>query len=113
MAALFGTIIVAACTTIQTPYMDACQKTIDATARQIGIRQQLDQIEDGTTSYVEGRIKAQFTETQLGTVGTVLAGYKIYRDKHVSFKLPTLGICNSISNDIALDSYSLTLAWRF
>jgi len=113
MATLFGTIIVAACASVQPGYVDMCQKTFDASARQIGIRQRVDQTEDLTSRYLEVKVKSKLSEPQLNTLEVGLIGYKIYRDKKVSFRTPTLGLCSSVSNDISLDTYVLSMNWRF
>ncbi len=113
MASLFGTLIVSACMSVQPAQQDMCQKTLDAGTRQVGVRQQVDRVEDFATNKAEMTIKSNLSPTQLKVTEVALVGYKVVKDRRAAFRLPNMGLCDSISNEISLDTYNVNLNWRF
>lgn len=113
MASLFSTAIVAVCVSAQGQYNVACNNALDAGTRQVGIRQDVDMVEDGTIRYVETQAQKKLGNRSLSLVGTGYAAYRINKDKKVKFKLPDIGICNSITNEVTPNSYKVDFQWKF
>jgi len=113
MAGLFSQAITAFCMSAASSatYNNACNHAVDAGTRQVGIRQQVDGAEDKTTALVATKatdVAGKHVSMAVGAVGFV---YKTYRDKSLVFKLPTMGICDSLSNQITPNSYILSFQW--
>lgn len=113
MAGLFGQAIVALCLGSVGSYNEACKKAIDAGSRQTGIRQRVDFFEAKTDE-----ILMRHTMTFIGEDGVYVVGiggfvYKTFKDKSLKFKLPTLGMCDSLGNQITAKSYGLTMEWKW
>lgn len=113
MASLFGTYLVAACVSVQGQYHEACNKALDAGTRQVGIRQQVDNAEDKSLQLVNAKAENTIGKDGMWVVGSGFFVYKTARDKSLDFKLPTLGLCNSVTNHVTADSYNIKLNWNF
>lgn len=114
MASLFGTAIVAICAGTATgQYNEACNKSIDAGTRQIGIRQTVDTGEDRTIQYVNTTVEQNTSKGVQSVMGAAGFAYKTARDKRVVFKMPTMGLASSVSNEISPDRYAITIKWNF
>lgn len=113
MASLFGTAIVAFCATTATgKYNDACTKAMDAGTRQVGLRQSIDKVEDGTVNYVNASAMKVTPKPIQEAVGSGLYVYKVARDKKLTFKVPTLGFCSSMTTELEPNRYALVLRWN-
>lgn len=113
MASLFSTAIVAFCTgTVSGQYNEACNKAMDAGTQQAGWRQSVDNVEDKTVNYVNAKVQDKTPKSMQEVVAVAGFGYKTVRDKKLHFKLPTLGLASSISNEITLTSYTINIMWR-
>lgn len=118
MASVFGSAITAFCISAASgSYNDACTHAVDAATRQVGWRQQVDYVEDKTLE-VANKEALRHAARVVGKEGiTVLAAggyvYRVVKEKSLSFRLPTLGLCNSVSNQITYDSYRLVLEWKW
>jgi hypothetical protein len=117
MAGLFGSTIGTICVlAVSSPYNDACNHAVDAGTRQSGWRQTVDSAEDKVNEIVT--VKAtKITKSVAGEEGLTVIGtggfiYKTVKSQSLSFRLPTLGICDSASNNITPTYYGLTLNWN-
>lgn len=113
MAGLFGSAIVALCMGAVGNVNDACTHAVDAGTRQTGIRQNVDMAEDKSVELINHQAMKAFGKQ---TMSVLVAGgyvYKVVKEKSLNFRLPTLGLCSSASNQVALDSYKLVLEWRW
>jgi hypothetical protein len=108
-------LIATACQNLTTwqRHQDACNSFFTQTTQKVGLYGTDTKIEDFYT--VEAK---EVATNSLGTGAVDVAGglgygYRTYRNKSLSFKLPTLGIADSISNKITTNSYTLSLKWQF
>jgi hypothetical protein len=110
--ALISSLIVIVCSGTVPNYADPCQKALEATTKQT----QLYQTDEKLESYASDRaVKISTKVLGQGTMDALGGGayaYKVYRDRSIHFRLPTFGLCDSASNTIGLDSYSLNLSWH-
>lgn len=113
---LIDPLIVALCFNTAAPiengkYNEACNKAVDAYTRQVGVRQDSDNLESKTIEYVDEK-----AEKKLGKAGKILVGstiilYKTAKDKKLVLKIPEPGFCNSIENEATKDSYQVKFKW--
>lgn len=111
---LMTALISMACSSAYQNHQDACSKFLEASSKQIGLFQTDERVEN----YYTLQAKEAASNT-LGTGGTDAVGgsayiYKVYRNKAVDFKLPNLGLADSISNHVDFNNYSYTLnlTWK-
>lgn len=107
-----NTLIAAICLGTQGTFNEACQKSLDAGTRQVGVRAQVDAVQEKAFLTVEN-IKSHLTKK-----GMVIAGAGVFlvsaaSNKKLTLEMPTLGICSSAENEIALNEYRLNLKWTF
>lgn len=104
-----------ACSSITTwqNHQDACTHFFEATTKYTQVYQTDEKTEGYVTDRATVTAKENLGTTAVDTVGGVAYTYRVYRNKAVDFKLPNLGICDSVSNRITLDSYTLNLKWNF
>lgn len=105
--------ISAICSSAYPNHEDACAKFLEASERSTPIYSYDDKIENYYTSEANNVVK-----DSLGTIGTDFVGgagysYKVYKNKAIDFRLPTLGLCDRASNHIDTNSYTLNLTWKF
>lgn len=115
MASLFSTSIVSLCASIAVngQYNQACNSAVDASTRQIGIRQSVDQAEDKSVQLVTTKTESLTPKPIQEVAGAGFFIYRTTKDKKVQFNLPTMGLCDSVNNEITPQSYSLTIKWNF
>jgi len=113
MASLLGNAIVALCVSASGQYNQACNKALDAGTRQIGIRQDADNLEDKSLDLAKNTATTNLGPTPVAIVTAGVYTYKVYKDKSIVFKLPDIGIADSISNQITDKSYKLNFTWRW
>lgn len=114
MASLFSNAIVAFCAgTAQGQYNAACTSAVDASTRQVGWRQTADSTEDKTVQYVNTKVQQNAPKPLQDVAGTAGFLYKTAKERKLSFKLPTFGLASSVRNEITLNTYTLTIDWRF
>lgn len=110
---LITTAIVAVCVNYQGAYVEACNKALDATTRQVGLRYGADLLESKANEVVTQKAEMVIGKRGMEVVGSGTYVYKVIADKSVRFRVPTLGLCNSITNRITPISYDLTAEWKF
>lgn len=115
MASLFGTGIVNLCLALTSTgqYNDACNHAVDAGTRQVGWRQNVDEVEDKTNNYVTTKASNAAGKEVTWIVGAGAFIYKTEKAKSITFHLPTMGIASSITNEITPTSYNLSIKWNF
>lgn len=91
---------------------DACINALNATAISWGYKTQIDKAQSVATSKATSTAKDVLGDKEWVIVGTAMAA-KAVKSKHLNFKLPNIGVADTISNDITPNSYGLTLQWRF
>lgn len=113
-ASLFAQAIASLCVATATgQYNNACNKALDASTRQIQIRQEADAAQDVGEKAITKKVEENLGKT---TVQAVVAGgfvYNTVKTKALDFKLPNMGIADTISNKVTPNSYGLTLVWKF
>jgi hypothetical protein len=114
VAVLLSKAIVAICVSAVNPqYNTACDKALDAGTRQVGMRTNTDGTEDKATQIATNYVQDEFGKDSTYVIGAGAFAYKTAKDRSVTFKLPTLGIADSISNQITTNSYTLNVRWNF
>ena len=112
MAAIFGSVVTAICLGVQGSYGPACNGAVDAGTRQLGIRQQIDNAEDKSVELTSKVIAKALGKQAMSVVATGGYIYRVAKERSIGFNLPTLKICDSLSNQITLESYKLNFEWR-
>lgn len=113
MAQLLGSVILSACLGLEGSYYEACSKAMDAGTRQIGLRAEADRLDGQLNRYVQSQGYKLLGKEGMDAIGFIGFGTKSVREEKVAFKLPNLGLCNSINNEIGKDSYSIKIQWNF
>lgn len=113
MAQLFGSVILSACLGLQGNYYEACSKAMDAGTRQIGLRQQADQLENNLNNYGQQQGHRYLGQEGMSAIGFIGFGVKTVREEKIAFKLPNLGLCSSINNEVGKDHYNIKFQWDF
>lgn len=104
--------IIVACVSTPAPYVDACNKVVDAGTRQIGLRQETDKIEELTTKLVDREAQSLIGKKGVSVVGTGMFIYKTTLDKKLKVDIPSFGLCDHVSTELAIDSQLLRLQWN-
>lgn len=113
MSGAMTALIVSACVGLSGVKQEACEKGLEAGAKQTGIEKGVDAIQK------ESERKAKYIALDLiGKSGMDMVGGGIFlvktvADKSVKFNLPTLGLCDRITNRVGVDKYSLEMVWGF
>jgi hypothetical protein len=104
------------CNDISHQNVDACSKALEATARQVNVYQDSENFENSVKNYARNyAIKTSVNylgKPVVEVVGGVVYVYKVIQDRSIDFRLPTLGLCDSASNRITTNSYTLNLKWN-
>lgn len=92
---------------------DACNKFFDQTSKSLQVEQTDNKLENYVTS--EARTDA---DTYLGpdtekAGGGAYYAYKVYRNKAIDFKAPTMGIADKMTMHVGEDNCSVGLSWKF
>lgn len=111
MAIEIAILTTSACMGLSSVHTDVCNKSLEAGFKQSG----LEQMVDGTQKYIEKRadVKAHYLlgDTGMGVVSVGIFIAKTVRDKAVNFNMPTIGICDKITNHVGTDKYAVELIW--
>lgn len=113
MGQLFGSAFLTMCLGFQAQYNEACNRALDATSRQVGIRQQAEYVESRVNVVLDQEAHKRIGQKGMALIGAVGFGYKTAQEKKVAFKVPTLGICSSARGEIGVEQYTLNLNWNF
>jgi hypothetical protein len=107
-------LIQVACQNTYQNHMDACTNALQASTKQIGLLDTDSKIENYYTVKTKDFIANSTGSAAIDVAGGTYYVYKVYRNKAIDFKLPNMGIADSISNRIDLNSYSYTLnfSWK-
>ncbi len=109
----FAMAIVAMCSQYEgTRYHEACLKAADAGSRQVGLRQNVDSTQDRANEMVTRKAENSLGHgvVEAATVGGF--AYKCVSSKSVSFRVPTLGLADSIENRLGIGSYNVLFRWN-
>jgi len=93
-------------------YNIACNKAVEAGTRQYGVYQLMDRTEQKSLEIAtkQGSDILGKDATEVVVIGVY--SYRFYKDRAVVFKLPNLGLADTISNRITLTSYTLNFQWN-
>lgn len=105
--------ITSACLNLSGPAQQACDKALEAGAKQSGIEQNVDQIEKHIERDADQKGHYYLGDTGMEVVGSTVFVAKTLIDKSLKFNTPTFGLCDRITNQVGPDKYSLQLEWRF
>lgn len=113
MSSLFDSTLIAICVGAHGTANTACLKAMDAGTRQVGLRQNADLVQDKAVHLANYHVENNLSKDQFAALGAGVYLYKITRDKRLSLKMPTFGLCDRATSDITLDTYQLLLKWSF
>lgn len=112
MASLMTSAIVALCVSSPAMYQSACNSAVDAGTRQVGLRQDVDSFEEKTVSVAKSKTEAALGD-QKWFLGAALFSAKVAKEKKVDFKVPDIGVADSIKGTVAPKSYGMVFEWKF
>jgi hypothetical protein len=101
-----------ACANLAPTNQDACGKAMEAAAKSSQLYQYSQKTEDYLMNYGKNLSFSVFGEDMSNGAGSTVYAYRVYRDKAASFKLPNLGICDSLNTRLTTDSYTLNFKWN-
>lgn len=110
---VLDTLIVTTCLGVSGPSNQACNKALEAGTKQTGVESQVDSLETKTTKMAEKDAKQYLGETSVFLLTGTAMATKAVIDKSATVKLPTLGICNSITANVGPQKSLLSLMWKF
>jgi len=93
-------------------YSDACNKAVEVSLKHNGIYQLVSKYENSLISYADQKGNYYLGKDGMSVVGITGFAYKTYKNKSLNFKLPTLGICDSVNNTITPTAYTINLQWH-
>lgn len=112
---LLSSALVSACVASSTGLTDQkiCMNTTEAGAKQFGIMQNVDLLEDRAIRQINREALEDFGKEPIDMVGGGIFIAKSIMEKSVTLALPTFGICNSAKTEIRQDQSLLKLQWDF
>lgn len=110
---LLSSMIVTVCMGSDGTSQSACSYALDASARQIGITQNMSEFEQRNL-----RIVDELAEHQLGKNGKSIASGMIFiiksaADRQIIIPIPTGGIADNIQSHFRADSAVISFKWSF
>lgn len=106
--------IASLCMSVAAPgqYNTACSKAVEAGTKQSGIYQLMDKTEQNQLTTATKTGQDLFGDEVVEVIAAGAYSYRVYNNKALRFKLPDMGIADSISNTITPNSYTLNFQWR-
>lgn len=108
---LLSSLFSLACQNATPNHMDACTKAFEASAKSSQLYNYSQKSEDYLTTYGKNMSYSILGESSTAAIGGTAFLVKTYRDKKATFKLPNLGICDSVDTKIGIDNYSINMKW--
>lgn len=113
MTSAMSLMITSACLSFSNINQEACNKAAEAGAKQSGFEQNIETVQKGIEKEADHKAHYILGDTGMEVVGGGIFLAKTVVDKSVNFNLPTLGMCDRITNHVGVDKYSLELVWGF
>jgi hypothetical protein len=113
IVALIESLMASLCAMAPANYGLACNKAADATSLQTGVKQESIKIEDSATKLGYQKAESLVGNKTINVVGASVFVYKTVEDKKLHVDLPSLGICDKVTTELATDSQLLKLQWNF
>jgi hypothetical protein len=113
MAGLFGQALVFMCVSTSGQYNTACNIALDAGTQQAGIKQQADNVENKSLDLAKKTAVDNLGTTPVAAVSSGVFIYNVYKARSIDFKLPNMGIADTVSNKITDKSYTLNFIWKW
>ena len=113
--ALIETMFVMVCASTPANYNQACNKTVDATTRQVGIRQEVDKYEDLSMKFADKEARHYLGDTSMSATAVALAVYRYQSGQGFIFNTKAPILCDTIQGSIngTTSTYGFTLNWNF
>lgn len=102
-----------ACSSNTSVDQNACNKFLEASAKSTQVYQNEEKTENYFRVMATDKADNYFGKDVEKVGGGAYFGYKVYRDKAVDFKLPNMGLCDTLSNRVTPNSYSINIKWNF
>ena len=100
------------CSSFSSVNTTACSKALEATSKQTQVYQMDQNTEQYAMKYGQNIAYTVLGKESIDIGGSMVYAYRVYRAKAVDLKLPTLGVCNSVSSHVGIDgNYSLNFKW--
>lgn len=110
---LVSAAIAAICSSMNGTYQNACSKGLEATIKVTEVYQTDEKLENYVSIYANNKADRVFGPAAVNVLGGGVFLYNTVNSKTLKFNLPNLGICESVSNQIAPGSYRIDLKWNF
>lgn len=106
--ALLDSLIVASCVGLSGQANEACNKALEASAKQSGVEQNADKLEGHELKLYEQKAKDVFGNDAVSTAGGAIWLTKVVVEKKASF-----GICRHVNFEYSPDLSRLVLKWTY
>ena len=93
-------------------HQDACNKFMEVSSQKIGLEQTDQKIENYYTLEAKTTATNNLGPAAIDVAAVGAYSYKVYRNKAIDFKLPNMGICDTLSNHVTPNSYSVNMGWK-
>lgn len=113
MSSAMELIIVSACLGLSGNAKEACQKTIEASAKQTGIEQKINKAQYKVENKANKQVNRLFDKETVDVMGSTVFLAKTVSDKSVKFNVPNMGICDKITSEVGPNKYYLNTVWSF
>lgn len=110
---LTSLLISIACQNAYPNHQDACDKALEASSKSLQIYQTDEKIENYYTVQAKDTATDNLGKTPVEAIVGAGYTYRVYKNKSLDFKLPTLGLCDIATNHVTPNSYSVNLGWKF
>lgn len=112
MSSLISAMIVSSCVGLTGSFKEACQKGIEAGAKQTGLEENVNKAEKRAEFLAHNQAVNLVGNTTIDIVGGTAFLYKTVTEKSIKLDLPTFGLCDNASSQIGDKSYYLNISWR-
>lgn len=106
-------LVAGACMTSSGNGEQVCSKTLEAGSKQIGMESIINTAEDKYSKKANKTAYSILGQSGMDVAGGGLFLAKTAIDKNVAFVLPTLGVADSITNQVGLGYYLVKIEWGF
>ena len=111
---LLTSLISMACSNINTwqNHQDACNSFITESTQKVGLYQGDQATESYLTTQATNTVTSNVGKTPIDVAAGTVYVYRVYKNRAIDFKLPTMGVCDGASNSITTNTYTLNLTWK-
>lgn len=93
-------------------YDQACNKSLEAASRQSGSYQLMESTEKKTSEYATNIAQKNLGSVPLDIGGAGVFMYKVYHSKSLNFKVPNLGLADTVTASATPNSGKISFKWN-